>query len=72
MALADKVLISTNPTEKTAVVRQGLVDQTVVLDPWPSTDVEVEAQAFAAVMDVDKDYSKVYIPDPFRKQATEL
>lgn len=67
-----KVLISTDPTTQMVTVGQGLVEQTFKLDPWPSTDAEIEAQAFAAVSDVDDDMSKIPVPPNFAKQVTEL
>jgi hypothetical protein len=54
------------------VVRQGLVDVGFVLDPWPDTETEVEAQAFAKAPSVDDDVSKLPIPEHIKHKAIEL
>lgn len=67
-----KVLLSANPETGMVVVRQGLVDVGFVLDPWPDTEAEVEAQAFAKAPPVDDDVSKLPVPEHIKHKATEL
>lgn len=67
-----KVLVSANPETGEVIVRQGLVDIGFTLDPWPDTEAEVEAQAFAQVTPVDDDVSKHPIPPSIKHEATEL
>ena len=67
-----KILLSTDVESKTAVVQQGLVEIAVVLDPWPATDAEIEAQAFAAVAEVNDDFSKLAVPAGIHKEVVEL
>lgn len=67
-----KVLLSANPETGEVVVQQGLVEIGFLLDPWPDTEAEVEAQAFAQVGPVDDDPSNYPIPDNIKHEATEL
>lgn len=67
-----KVLVSANPETGEVVVRQGLVDIGFILDPWPDTEAEVEAQAFAKVSPVDDDASNHPIPPNIKHEAIEL
>ena len=42
-----RVLINKDPANKSVTYKQGLRVMTAYLDPWPDTDEEIEAQAYA-------------------------
>ena len=42
-----RVLINKDPANKSVTFKQGLRLMTAYLDPWPDTDEEIEAQAYA-------------------------
>jgi len=67
-----KVLLRVDPEKHAVFVQQGLVVHGFILNPWPDTDAEIEAQAFAQVPLVDDDVSRLPTPDNIRREATEL